>query len=239
MHKIRQSPFIIYPSVNCCHFNLSTDGNLFPLRVAWWACSHHARMMCFALNDPPCIGTERRDLWPLQWYSALSRLPLKTVMSAAEVGACCSKLFWRRELRCLFTMHSTLTARRVGITEPTCGSPLGSSESESPWRSPALACILKTCHIQTPLGTSILPTASRPQVPALCCVVCSVKWKHMEKMPARPPALILSLHFIWWSRQAAQACTGWWRGGGGEEGMLDLYLLAVFSVIPAGIGILV
>ena len=66
MHKIRQSPFIIYPSVNCCHFNLSTDGNLFPLRVAWWACSHHARMMCFALNDPPCIGTERRDLWPLQ-----------------------------------------------------------------------------------------------------------------------------------------------------------------------------
>ena len=35
MHKIRQSPFIIYPSVNCCHFNLSTDGNLFPLWVAW------------------------------------------------------------------------------------------------------------------------------------------------------------------------------------------------------------
>lgn len=35
MHKIRQSPFIIYPSVNCCHFNPPTDGNLFPLREAW------------------------------------------------------------------------------------------------------------------------------------------------------------------------------------------------------------
>ncbi|KAB0342681.1 hypothetical protein FD755_013552 [Muntiacus reevesi] len=29
------------------------------------------------------------------------------------------------------------------------------------------------------------------------------------------------------------------HGGGGEEGMLDLDLLAVFSVIPAGVGILV
>lgn len=33
--KIRQSPFIIYPSVNCCHFNPPTEGNLFPLREAW------------------------------------------------------------------------------------------------------------------------------------------------------------------------------------------------------------
>ena len=140
-------------------------------------------------------------------------------MSAAEGGACCSKLFWRRELRYLCTMHSTLTARRPGITEPTCrSSPLGSRESEPPWRSPALACILKTCHIQTPLGTSVLPTASRPWVPALYSAGCSVKWKHMEKMPARPLALILSLHFIWWSRQAAQSLSWlverrWWGGG--------------------------
>lgn len=51
-------------------------------------------------------------------------------MSATKVGVCCSKLFQRRDLQYLFTMHST-GAQEIGITEPKGrGSPPGSCTSE-------------------------------------------------------------------------------------------------------------
>ena len=214
-----------------------SDGNLFPLRVAWVGLFTPCKCDVFCSKRPSLHSEWKRRSLALKMTTQLwaGYLWRERVMSAAEVGACCSKLFWRRELRYLFTMQSTLTARRPGITEPSCrSSPLGSSESKSPWRSPALACILKTCHIQTPLGMSVLPTASRPWVPALCSAVCSVKWKHMEKMPARPLAWFFLYILFDGVVKRLRACPGWWRGGGGEEGMLDLDLVAVFSVITAG-----
>jgi hypothetical protein len=75
-----------------------------------------------------------RDLWFINIYSALSRLPQKRLMSTAKAGACCSK-----SAQEVFTMHSTLMRRGTG--ECLSSPPVSCAVNLS--RGPVMTCILR------------------------------------------------------------------------------------------------
>lgn len=154
---------------------------LFQLKVAWVGLftQYKSGVCC---SKPSLHSYWRKSSMAFKNTFSSVQAPLERVMSASKVGAC------SKEESFIICLLCTLLWWRVGITEPNYGSsPPGSRMSELHQRSPALACILKTCNMQTPLGTSVLPTAS-------LCAVRNVKLEaHWENASTDSDSFWLSL----------------------------------------------